>query len=358
MKNYLLILAGGKGNRLWPISTTKMPKQFVNLYGNEIMINETIRRVENIFDYENIFVIVNEEQRDLAERYIDNKIPRENIITEPQMRNTAMCIFLSSLKIKKMKGDGIVSILSSDHYIEEEEKLQNNILDAIEIAKKDDNLVTIGITPTFPATGFGYIKYEKVEGTDVYYRVSEFKEKPNYEKAVEFVNSGEYVWNSGMYVWNLETILQKFQKHLPDIYKFADTLYNALSTNEEREVIKKVYENVETISIDKGILEKTTSIKMIKSEFKWMDVGSIRSLFEVHKKDKDFNVIIGNSIVNNVSHSNILNKSDELLITIGVEDISIIKNNNVCIVCSNDSIDEIPKIHEDIKKQDEYKRFM
>lgn len=358
MKNYLLILAGGKGNRLWPISTTKLPKPFVNLCGNEIMINETIRRVEKIFDYENIFVIINEEQKDLAERYIDNKIPRENIITEPQMRNTAMCIFLSTLKIKKMKGDGIVAVLSSDHYIEEEEKLQSNILNAIEIAQKDDNIVTLGITPTYPATGFGYIKYEKVEDTDVYYRVSEFREKPNYEKAVEFVNSGEYAWNSGMCVWNIETILQKFQKHLPDIYKFADVLYNALLTEEESEIVKKVYENVETISIDKGILEKTTSIKMIKADFKWMDVGSIKSLFEVHKKDKNSNVIIGDSIVNNVSHSNILNKSEELLITIGVEDISIIKNNNVCIVCSNDCIDEIPKIHEYIKNQDKYKRFM
>ena len=168
MNKYALILAGGKGTRLWPISTEKKPKQFLNLYGNEIMINETIRRIEEIFDYENIFIIINEQQSDLAYRYIDNRIPRENIITEPESKNTAMCIFYATLKIKKIKSDGIITVLSSDHYIEEKDKLQESIITAMEVAMFNENLVTIGITPTYPATGFGYIKYDNSENKNYY----------------------------------------------------------------------------------------------------------------------------------------------------------------------------------------------
>ena len=192
MNKYALILAGGKGTRLWPISTENRPKQFLNLYGNEIMINATIRRIEEIFDYENIFIIINERQLDLAYRYIDSRIPRENIITEPESKNTAMCIFYATLKIKKMKGDGIITVLSSDHYIEEKDKLQKSIITAMKVAMCNENLVTIGIIPTYPATGFGYIKYDNRENKN-YYSVIEFKEKPKYEKALEYIESNCYV---------------------------------------------------------------------------------------------------------------------------------------------------------------------
>lgn len=358
MENFLLILAGGKGNRLWPISTDKLPKQFINLYGNEIMINETIRRVENIFKYENIFVIINEEQFEMAERYIDSKIPRENIITEPKARNTAMCIFLATLKIKKMKGDGVISILSSDHYIEDNNKLQKALSNAIEVAKTEENIVTIGITPTYPATGFGYIKYDKYNDNIDYYLVNEFKEKPNYEKAVEFISSNEYVWNSGMFVWKTETILLNFERHLPNMYKYNNILYNAMQTADESEVVKETYERIESISIDKGILEKANSIKMIKADFEWMDLGSIKDFFEIHPKDADSNVLLGNTITNDVSYSYVYNNTDDLLVAIGINNVSIIRNNNVCIVCNNKNINEISKIHENIKNQENYKKFM
>lgn len=358
MENYLLILAGGKGNRLWPISTEKKPKQFINLYGSEIMINETVRRVENIFKYENIFIIINEEQLELAHRYVDNKIPRENIITEPKMRNTAMCIFLATLRIKKMRGDGVISILSSDHYIENVDKLQKNILDAIEIAKNDGNIVTIGIEPTYPATGFGYIKYDKSNGKEKYYLVKEFKEKPDYDTATKFLSSNQYVWNSGMFIWKIETILSNFEKYLPNIYVFKNTLYDSFQTDSEQGVTMKIYEMVEPISIDKGILEKSNLIKMIKADFKWMDIGSVKDFFEVHSKDCIHNVIIGNAITRNIENVNIYNNTDELLVTIGVDNISVIKNNNVCVICNSGNIDEISKMHEEIKNQEEYKKFM
>ena len=358
MNKYALILAGGKGTRLWPISTEKKPKQFLNLYGNEIMINETIRRIEEIFDYENIFIIINEQQSDLAYRYIDNRIPRENIITEPESKNTAMCIFYATLKIKKIKSDGIITVLSSDHYIEEKDKLQESIITAMEVAMFNENLVTIGITPTYPATGFGYIKYDNSENKN-YYSVIEFKEKPKYEKALEYIKSNCYVWNSGMFIWKVESILKSFKKYLLDMYKFKDKLYISINTNEERQIIKEIYGKVENISIDKGILEKSNNVKMIRGNFKWMDIGSIKDFFEIHEKDKKNNIIIGDLIfAKETSNTNILNKSNELLITIGLENVNIIKDNKVCIVCNKENINDLPQILEKIKLEEKYKKYL
>lgn len=358
MNKYALILAGGKGTRLWPISTEKKPKQFLNLYGNEIMINETIRRIEEIFDYENIFIIINEQQSDLAYRYIDNRIPRENIITEPESKNTAMCIFYATLKIKKIKSDGIITVLSSDHYIEEKDKLQESIITAMGVAMCNENLVTIGITPTYPATGFGYIKYANTKDKD-YYSVIEFKEKPKYEKALEYIKSNCYVWNSGMFIWKVESILKSFKKYLPNIYKLKDKLYISINTNEEQQIIKEIYGKVENISIDKGILEKSNNVKMIRGNFKWMDIGSVKDFFEIHEKDTKNNVIIGDLIITKeTSNTNILNKSDNLLITIGLENVNVIKDNKVCIIYNKKNINDLPQMLEKIKLEEKYKKYL
>lgn len=341
MNKYALILAGGKGTRLWPISTEKKPKQFLNLYGNEIMINETIRRIEKIFDYENIFIIINEQQSDLAYRYIDNRVPRENIIIEPESKNTAMCIFYATLKIKKIKSDGIITILSSDHYIEEKDKLQESI-----------------ITPTYPATGFGYIKYANTKDKD-YYSVIEFKEKPKYDKALEYIKSNCYVWNSGMFIWKIESILKSFKDYLPNIYKFKDKLYTSIGTDKEQKIVKEIYKKIENISIDKGILEKANNVKMIRGNFKWMDIGNIKDFFEIHEREVNNNIIIGNLIIaKETSNTNILNKSDELLITIGLENVNIIKDNKVCIVCNKENINDLPQILEKIKLEEKYKKYL
>ena len=279
MKNYLLIMSGGKGSRLWPISTEERPKQFLNLYSNEIMINETIRRVEKIYDFENIFIITNKEQEDLAYRYVDARVPRENIIIEPIMRNTAMAIFYGTTLIRKKRGDGTIAIFSSDHYIDEEEKFQNVVKDAINFVEQEDNILTIGIEATYPATRFGYIKYLKENNGSKHYNVIEFKEKPNLEKATEFIDSKQYAWNSGMFFGKTNVILNNFQKYLPNIYKHIKEIEN--SGIELKEKIEKIYSEVESISIDKGILEKSDSIKMLKANFGWTDIGDLKELFNV-----------------------------------------------------------------------------
>lgn len=355
-KKYALILAGGKGSRLWPISTANKPKQYLNLYSDNIMINETIKRIEKIFEYDNIFVITSIEQKELAERYIDYKIPRENIIYEPMSKSTAMCIFYASIKILNKKGNGTITILSSDHYINQSEKLIKNIKDGIKLANIDENLVTIGIKPTYPATGFGYIKYNYEDSLKCNI-VEEFKEKPLYEKAQEYLESGKYYWNSGMFIWKISTILNNFQKFLPQIYRYKDEIINGFQNNTN--ILKDVYRKVEAISIDKGILEKANNIKMIKGEFEWLDIGSINDFFKIQEKDYNDNTVIGKSVLEDVEQCNIYNDDDNTMIAIvGTKGLNIVKSNNVLLIAEQEKMTELPNLIKKIQENKEQEKYL
>lgn len=355
-KKYALILAGGKGSRLWPISTTNKPKQYLNLYSNNIMINETIKRIENLFKYDNIFVITSIEQKELAERYVDYRIPRENIIYEPMSKSTAMCIFYASIKILNQKGNGAMTILSSDHYINQPEKLLKNIEEGINLATIDENLVTIGIKPTYPATGFGYIKYNYEDKLKCNI-VEEFKEKPVYKKAQEYLESGKYYWNSGMFIWKISTILNNFQKFLPQIYRYKDEIINSFQNNTN--ILKDVYQKVESVSIDKGILEKASNIKMIKGEFEWLDIGSINDFFKIQEKDQNDNTVIGNSALEDVEQCNIYNDDDNTMIAIvGTKGLNIVKSNNVLLIAEHEKMTKLPNLMKKIQENKKLEKYL
>lgn len=355
-KKYALILAGGKGSRLWPISTTNKPKQYLNLYSDNIMINETVKRIEKIFEYDNIFVITSIEQKELAERYVDYNIPRENIIYEPMSKSTAMCIFYASIKILNQKGNGTMTILSSDHYINQPEKLLKDIEEGINLATIDENLVTIGIKPTYPATGFGYIKYNYEDKLKCNI-VEEFKEKPVYEKAQEYLKSGRYYWNSGMFIWKISTILNNFQKFLPQIYRYKDEIINSFQNNTN--ILKDVYQKVESVSIDKGILEKASNIKMIKGEFEWLDIGSINDFFKIQEKDQNDNTVIGNSMLEDVEQCNIYNDDDNAMIAIvGTKGLNIVKSNNVLLIAEQEKMTELPNLIKKIQENKEQEKYL
>lgn len=355
-KKYALILAGGKGSRLWPISKTNKPKQYLNLYSDNIMINETIKRIENLFKYDNIFVITSIEQKELAERYVDYRIPRENIIYEPMSKSTAMCIFYASIKILNQKGNGAMTILSSDHYINQPEKLLKNIEEGINLATIDENLVTIGIKPTYPATGFGYIKYN-YENKLKCNIVEEFKEKPVYKKAQEYLESGKYYWNSGMFIWKISTILNNFQKFLPQIYRYKDEIINSFQNNTN--ILKDVYQKVESVSIDKGILEKASNIKMIKGEFEWLDIGSINDFFKIQEKDQNDNAVIGNSALEDVEQCNIYNDDDNTMIAIvGTKGLNIVKSNNVLLIAEQEKMTKLPNLMKKIQENKKLEKYL
>ena len=355
-KKYALILAGGKGSRLWPISKTNKPKQYLNLYSDNIMINETIKRIENLFKYDNIFVITSIEQKELAERYVDYRIPRENIIYEPMSKSTAMCIFYASIKILNQKGNGAMTILSSDHYINQPEKLLKNIEEGINLATIDENLVTIGIKPTYPATGFGYIKYNYEDKLKCNI-VEEFKEKPVYKKAQEYLESGKYYWNSGMFIWKISTILNNFQKFLPQIYRYKDEIINSFQNNTN--ILKDVYQKVESVSIDKGILEKASNIKMIKGEFEWLDIGSINDFFKIQEKDQNDNTVIGNSSLEDVEQCNIYNDDDNTMIAIvGTKGLNIVKINNVLLIAEHEKMTKLPNLMKKIQENKKLEKYL
>lgn len=354
MNKYVLILAGGIGTRLWPISTSARPKQFLSLYSSNIMINETINRIKSLFDYDNIFIVVNKEQEGLAYKYIDYNVPRENIIVEPQAKNTAMCIFYASIIINKRLGNGVITILSSDHYVAEDEVFKQTISDGIKIAEKENTIVTIGIKPNYPATGFGYIKFINSENKKEF-DVIEFKEKPNYDNALKYLESGEYYWNSGMSIIKLETIFNNFRKYLPKIYQNKETLEN---TN-NKDIINKIYNEVEAISIDKGILEKTENIKMIKGIFEWYDIGNLNDFFKIKEKDIENNVKIGNVYTLDTQNTNIYNGNDEqLIVLLGNKNMNVINCNNVILISEKDKMNDLKIAIEELKINNNYKKFL
>lgn len=354
MNKYVLILAGGRGIRLWPISTSNKPKQFLNLYSSNIMINETINRIKSLFDYENIFIVVNKEQEEMAYKYVDYNVPRENIIVEPQAKNTAMCIFYASTIINKRLGNGVITILSSDHYIAENEVFIQVISNGIEIAEREKIIVTIGIKPNYPATGFGYIKVTNTENKKEF-DVIEFKEKPNYDNALKYLESEEYYWNSGMFIIGLETIFYNFKKYLPKIYQNKEIIEN--ETNQG--IINQIYTEVEAISIDKGILEKTENIKMIKGIFEWYDIGNLNDFFKIKEKNDNNNVEIGNVYTLDTQNTNIYNgNKDQLVVVLGNTDMNVINCNNVILVSEKDKMNDLNIAIKELEKNINYKKFL
>lgn len=352
-KKYALILAGGKGTRLWPISTNSKPKQFLNLYNANIMINETINRIKNIFEYKKIFIIVNKEHEELANKYIDYNIPRENIIIEPEAKNTAICIFYASIIIKQRLGNGILTILSSDHYIKENNLFEKTILKGIEIGRQGTDIVTIGIKPNYPSTGFGYIKFKNNINKN-YYEVEEFKEKPDYENAIKYIESGYYYWNSGMFITEINNLFREFEKHLPMLYQNREKLENA-----NIKIITKIYRNMQAISIDKGILEKTHNIKMLKGDFEWLDIGNLNDFFKIKEKDSKNNVKIGNSFISNTKNTNIYNEDkNKLIITLGIDNCNIINSNNVIFIANKDEMTTLKNVINKIEKDKEINKFL
>ena len=346
MKTYGVIMAGGGGTRFWPLSRHEVPKQLLNLSGKDKMINETIDRVATLASKDDIFVVTNVDQVPGMRDATSGRLREDHILSEPSARNTAACIGYAAFEIIKKYGDGIMCIFPSDHFIKDEASFTRILKEAIEVAK-NDSLVTLGITPTFPSTGYGYIKFDKSDNT-LDKKVVEFKEKPDEETAKKYVSSGEYSWNSGMFVWKASVILDEFKRLLPDVYECLEKIGDALGKDNEKQVINQVYPTIPSISIDYGIMEKSDKVRVISAEMGWNDVGSWDNLGVLYDEDSNGNINAGDFL--GIDTKNCITYSNKRLITtIGVEDLIIVETDDALMVIDKSRAQDVKKIVDELR---------
>lgn len=348
METFGVIMAGGSGMRFWPLSRQTTPKQLLNLSGKDVMINETINRLQPEIQPENILIVTSAQQADKVLQVAGTRIRPNNVIREPAARNTAACIGLAAIEIIRRCGDGIMCIFPADHYIADENAFRRVVLQAIECAGNTDQLVTIGIRPTFSATGFGYILFE--EGENLIKKVLCFEEKPNVETAEEYVASGRYLWNSGMFVWKASVILKRFEQLLPDIYADLMKIQAAFDTDREETVLQDVYTGIRKISIDYGIMEKSQDIVVIPAEFGWNDVGSWDMLHVIHPKDASDNIAVGDVNCINTKNSVIYSTGKHISI-IGVDDIVAVETADAVMVCRKSKAQDVKQAVERLAQE-------
>lgn len=346
-KVFGVIMAGGGGTRFWPLSRTAYPKQLLNLSGKDVMVNETADRLKKVCDRDDLYVVTNKVQADKIKELSSGKIPFSNVLKEPAMRNTSACIGFSAVKIYKEKGDGVMIVSPSDAYIKDTEEFARVLALATKTAYETDKIVTIGITPTYPATGYGYINYEKCEGEVK--TVNRFVEKPDAVTAERYIKEGGYVWNSGIFVFKISVILKEFEKFLPDVYQDLLKIMDAVGTKDEEDVVAKVYPEIRSVSVDYGIMEKTDGIKVIPAEFGWSDVGSLDALEVLHKADENGNVKVGDVIAVD-SKNCIAYSSNRTLTVLGMEGIIAVETPDAILICPKDKAQEVKKIVEELKK--------
>lgn len=336
----ILIMAGGKGTRFWPKSTEKKPKQFINLIEDRTMIQLTVDRVRNIVPIEKIFVATGEKYIDLVKEQIPD-LPNKNIIVEPVGRNTAPCILLASLYIKQIYNDCNIAVLPSDHLIKNEKLFLDTLKTANNFVKDNkESIVTIGITPDRPETGYGYIKYDKMDKKNVV-KVDRFVEKPDFEKAKQYLDSKEYLWNAGMFIFNIDYMLKELENNYSKTYELLQQLPSIYDENYNK-ILREIYPKSQSISIDYAVMEKSKNIYVIPSDFGWDDIGTWKALERYIKEDENKNYIKGQVSVYN-SSNNILYSENKKMMVIGLDNIFCIESDDMIVIGPKDSMEELVK---------------
>ncbi|WP_132040430.1 sugar phosphate nucleotidyltransferase [Caldanaerobacter subterraneus] len=348
-----VIMAGGKGERFWPKSRMKMPKQFLNLYGDKTMIQQTVDRLKRIMPIENIFVVTNIDYAAIISDQIPD-LPTENILIEPMAKNAAACIGLAALHTERRDKESIMVVLPSDHVIKDEEAYIEILKTAIEKAKLGDNLVTIGIKPTRPETGYGYIKFRKmtkeiINGNPVH-KVEKFVEKPGYEVTVGYVKNGDYLWNSGIFIWKTSSILRAIEKYMPELHKALENIRKNFDADDVEKALYDEYSKLESISIDYGVMEKAKNVYVVPGDFGWDDVGSWASIERLYEKDDNGNVIKGN-VVSVDTKKSIITGNERLIATLGIEDVIIVDTEDALLISSKDKAQNVKEILKKLEKK-------
>ncbi len=358
MNRFAVILAGGGGTRFWPLSRQNAPKQLLNLSGNDIMINDTIARLEGVIPLDRTYIVTGKNQAQPLKQLVLKDIPKENILLEPVGRNTAPCILYAAMKIRKNFGEGVMCVLPSDHYIENVDEMRRILEISMNLAAERDCLITIGIKPTYAATGYGYIRYSKALTGELPYKVDDFVEKPNFKVAQEYIKSGEYLWNSGMFVWEVSTIIENFKRFLPKIYDKIEEIIEAEGNHsgagrESNPVMDLLYPQIQSISIDYGILERADNVLVVPGDFGWNDVGSWDALGAIFKPDSAGNIIKAEHIGIDTRNC-IIYGSDKLISTIGLEELIVVSTEDALLICPKSRAQEVKNIVGKLKENEKH----
>ncbi len=349
--NYALIMAGGVGTRLWPISRQHFPKQFHDVLGiGESLLQLTYNRLLDVCPAENIFIISNEDYYGL----INEQLPAltdDQILLEPQLRNTAPCVAYAFHKIAQKNPDANLIVCPADHLIVKQDQFAKLAKRALEIASQEDVLITFGITPTRPDTGYGYIEFDNQQGAQDIYKVKDFKEKPDEATANEFLASGNFVWNSGIFVWSLAAIIKSYAQHLPEVNQlFADGT-SSYYTNQEKPFIAQVYDKCMNISIDYGILEKAENVYVMPAEFGWTDLGTWKSIDTQQEKDAHNNSLQGEVMVYDTSNSFVKVADNKMAVVQGLDNYIVVVAEDAVMICNKDQEQMVKKFLNDIKEK-------
>lgn len=355
--NYCVIMAGGIGSRFWPMSRTARPKQFLDILGTgETLLQQTFNRLKKLCPEKNIYIVTNDNYEALVLEQLKD-IDKSQVLCEPSRKNTAPCIAYANYKIAAQNPNATILVAPADHLILKEEEFLRVANIALNYAENNDCLVTLGITPTRPDTGYGYIQFIEEEDNEIK-KVKTFTEKPSLELAKEFIQSGDFTWNSGMFVWNLKSIQNAFESHLPNITHIFDEKKTAFNTPEEVKAITAIYAQCKNISIDYGIMEKSKNVYVMSADIGWSDLGTWGSIYTHLPHDEHENAIVGKNVMLYESEGNIINvPNDKLVVLQGLKDYIVVEADNILLVCKKEDEQQIKQFVNDIKLTKEEKFY-
>ena len=349
--HYVVIMAGGIGSRFWPMSRAGYPKQFLDILNTgKTLVQWTFERFASLIPRENIFVVTSQEYVSIVKKQLPG-IQAENILGEPSRKNTAPCIAYISFKLNQLDPKASLIVAPADHIILDTTAFNKVCLEALTFVNKHSAFITLGIKPTHPNTGYGYIQYEQYAITDSVYKVKTFTEKPNLELAKTFVSSGEFLWNAGIFVWQVKNIITAFEKYLPEMYEVFAAEKEKFNTADEAAAIEEIYPQCSNISIDFGIMEKADNVYVIPASFGWSDLGAWGSVYDNLEKDYLQNAVVGDNVMIFDSAKNVIHADNKKLVLLqGLNDFVVVDTKDALLICRKDKEQEMKEYLAEIKR--------
>ena len=348
---YTLIMAGGSGTRFWPRSKVAKPKQYLNLFGTDSLLQSTINRFTALTSPDKIYIVSGKSQASVLEEQA-TLLPIKNLIYEPVGKNTLPCIGLAAMIIEEEDKDGILVVSPSDHLIENNQLFGETVKTAVKIAEEKNGIVTLGITPTYPATGYGYVKTdEEITGSEKIrqFKVERFVEKPNESTAISYLDQGGFYWNSGLFIFKISVLIEAIKKFAPLLYNDLRRIQAEIGKPSFEPTLNEIYTAVKGISIDYGIMEYADNIFLVEGNFGWNDLGSWESVFLTSEKDLNGNAVKGESVIVN-AHNSYIYSENGLIALVGLDDVIVVQEGNITLVCSRDKAEDIKAVVDQLKE--------